>query len=239
MKTIIHKNTYNTIDALEYTSKDAHKLVFLQHGIYGNKEKSMNLLGVSLVKIGYHVIAIDAYKHGSRSEEPFASKDEDQSTLETMDVVKHTAKDIVDIYQDHFQEHYPQFDIIGISMGGLMAHYITTITDAINTSVALISSPLFLEAADYTFPEEKRKDYPESEDIRKDIEVMDPSKQTNKMTFNRLIMLNGKHDTTIPTDQSEQFYLDHPELNIIFKTFDTDHKISHAMHETLLDLLKD
>jgi esterase/lipase len=239
MKTRIHKNTYNSIDALEYTSKQANKLLFLQHGIYGNKEKSMNLLGVSLVKLGYHVIAIDAYKHGSRSEEPFVSKNEDQSTLETMAVVKHTSEDIVSIYQDHFQDTYPQFDIIGISMGGLMAHYITTITDAINTSVALISSPQFLEAADYTFPEEKREEYPESEAIRKDIEAMDPSTHTNKMTFNRLIMLNGKHDTTIPTGQSEQFYLDHPELNIIFKTFDTDHKISHAMHETLLDLLKD
>ncbi len=239
MKTIIHKNTYNAIDALEYTSKKAHKLVFLQHGIYGNKEKSMNLLGVSLVKIGYHVVAIDAYKHGSRSEEPFASKDEDHSTLETMEVVKHTAQDLVDIYHDHFQESYAQFDIIGISMGGLMAHYITTISDSINTAVALISSPLFLEAADYTFPEEKRNEYPESETIRKDIEAMDPSKHTKKMTFNRLIMLNGKHDTIIPTKQSEQFYLDHPELNIIFKTFDTDHKISPKMHETLLDLLKD
>lgn len=239
MKTIIKTETLNNIDTLQFTSKDANKLLFLQHGIYGNKEKIVNLLGVSFVKLGYHVIGIDAYKHGSRIEEPFLSQDKDLCELETMDVVKHTANDIKNLFDNHFKSTYKTFDIAGISMGGLTAYYLSTITKDIDHLIALISSPKFLEAAHYHFPKERQILYSNSEEVLNHVESIDPSRRVEDMTFKTLIMMNGLEDDVIPYEQSESFYNRHKDhFDIIYKTYTAEHKITKAMHEDLLDLLK-
>lgn len=238
MKTTINTFTHDNYEVLEYTSDKAKKLLFLQHGIYGKKEKIMNLLGVSFVKLGYHVVAIDAYKHGFRGEKPFINQDKDQAELQTMDVVKHTANDIKTLFETYYQNFYREINIVGISMGGLIAYYLSTIMDNIDQLVALISSPKFLDAANYTFPKERQALYENSEEALKKVESMDPSKRVQTMTFNRLIMFNGTSDLVIPYSQSETFYKNHPELNIIFKTYEAEHKITKAMHEDLIELLK-
>ncbi len=239
MKTIINTFKHNDLEVLEYTSSQAKKLLFLQHGIYGKKEKVMNLLGVSFVKLGYHVVEIDAYKHGYRGEKPFINQDKDQAELETMDVVEQTAFDIKAIYEHYYQNFYPSVNIVGISMGGLIAYYLSTIVDNIDQLVALISSPKFLEAANYTFPKERQALYDNSEEVLNKVKAMDPSEKVKKMSFERLIMLNGIHDQVIPYTQSETFYHKHKALNIIFKTYDAEHKITKAMHEDLIELLKE
>ena len=239
MKTTINRRSLNGLEVLEYTSEKAEKLMFLQHGIYSNKTKVMALLAISFVKIGYRVIAVDAYKHGSRSEEPFTSKDEDLAALETMEVVKRTALDIRQLYIDYFENEYKTFDIVGISMGGLIAYYLATLTKRINTVVALISSPKFMQAAEYTFPKEKQEKYPESKEAKQLTKRMDPSTNPRQLSFKRLIMMNGVEDTVIPIEQSLKFYEDNPNLNIIFKSYETTHKITIEMHEDLISLLKE
>ena len=240
MKTIIKKETLNYIETLQFTSSKAKRLLFLQHGIYGNKEKIMNLLGVSFVKIGYHVIAIDAYKHGSRIEEPFLSKNKDLCELETMDVVKVTAANLNKLYTEHFKHIYPTFDIAGISMGGLTAYYLSTLSKDIHHLIALISSPKFLEAAHHHFPEERQKLYENSNEVLEHVRTIDPSKRVQDMRFKQLIMMNGIKDTIIPYQQSESFYQKYKHtLNMVFKTYDADHKITKDMHEDLLALLKE
>ena len=235
----IFKRTLAGIKTLEYTDHNASKLIFLQHGIHSNKEKVMQSLGVSFQKLGYHVIGIDAYKHGDRIEEPFLSKDEVACELETVDVVKRTVEDIERLYQNYFKDAYATYNIIGISMGGLIAHTLTTFSSHLDTVVALISSPRLLEAAEYAFPAEKQAKYPlESEKAKQKIRKIDPSLHTHKMQFNRLIMLNGVQDLIIPYIQSESFKEEHPEMNIIYRSYETDHKISKEMHEDLLEMLR-
>ncbi len=239
MKTTILKRTLEGIDTLEYTSKKADKLMFLQHGIHGNKQKIMHLLGLSFVKLGYHVIAIDAAKHGSRLEEPFASKDEDLCELDTMNVVKTTALDIRAIHDNHFKKEFAAFDIIGVSMGGLIGYYLSTITDRIDQLVAMISSPDFKAAALYKFPPERRAKYPEkSAEAERLVDAMNPAERTEEMTFNRLIMVSGEHDRVIPYSHSERFKQDNPDRDIIFTLYDTDHSIVKAMHDDILRWLK-
>ncbi len=240
MKISIHKETLNGIKCLQYKHPRAEKLLFLQHGIHSKKENVMNLYGITLAKLGYNIIALDAYKHGERIEEPFISKEDDQCTLETMDVVKHTAYDIKAIYENHFKDRYKTFDFIGISMGGMIAYYLSTITKHIDQLVALISSPQFLETANYVFPLKRQQVHQEqSQNVIKELKNIDPSTRTEHMHFHRLIMLNGKHDNVIPANQSQRFYEDHPDLPIMFKLYDTDHKVNQAMFEDLQDLLKE
>ncbi len=240
MKISLAKKTVHNIELLEYTHPKAEKLLFLQHGIHSKKENVMNLYGVTLAKLGYKVIAIDAFKHGNRIAEPFLSKDEDQCALETMDVVKQTAVDIQAIFEENYRKEFKKFDIIGISMGGLIAYYLSTITETIDQLVCLISSPQFLEAANYTFPEERQnKHKAQSNQVLNEIKGIDPSQRVEKMVFHRLIMMNGEYDRVIPYQQSEDFYINHPDRSIIFKRYPTEHKISQPMFEDLQALLKE
>ena len=236
IKTYLHKD----IEVLEYAHPKAKKLLFLQHGIHSKKENVMNLYGLTLAKLGYTVVAIDAYKHGVRKAEPFISKDEDLCALDTMNVVEHTAYDIAGIYQDLYLQNYKSFDMIGISMGGLIAYFLSTITSHIDQLVALISSPKFLEAAEYTFPVERQNKYrKESDEVLDIVKHLDPSTKPHHMHFHRLIMMNGKNDLVIPYEHSEQFYIQHPTLPIVFRLYDTEHKINQDMFEDLQDLLKE
>ncbi len=239
MKTTIHKRNLNGIETLEYTTKRADKLMFLQHGIHGNKQKIMHLLGVAFVKLGYHVVAIDAAKHGSRLEEPFLSKDEALCELDTMPVVKQTAEDIRRLHRKHFSDTHAHFEMVGVSMGGLIGYYLSTITDAIDQLIAIISSPDFHAAAAHTFPPEKRQQYPEeSAKAEKLVNAMNPATRPEDMAFNRLIMVNGKHDEVIPYSHSERFKQANPDLDIIFTLYDTDHSIVKPMQDDILRWLK-
>lgn len=240
MKTNINKYTYKNIPVLEYSNKNAHKLMFLQHGIYGNKEKVMNLLAIRFLKLGYTVVGIDAYKHGARSKHPFNPKDEDHAQLETFEVVKQTVKDLLELYNENYKETYDTFDMVGISMGGLMTYYMSTQTTHLNTMIPLISSPNFMASAYYTFKEEKRKQYQEKSDQALAlIKTMDPVTQIDKMRFNKAIIMNGKADQVIPIEQTSDFVDNNPKRPIIYRTYETEHKITQAMTEDLLKLLED
>ena len=238
MKTLIDKTHRNGLEVLTYRPQTPSRLLFLQHGIRSKKESPMQLLGVSFARLGYEVVGIDAYKHGSRAEEPFATGHPDLCELATMDVVEKTAQELKNLYHNHYQTRYPTFDIVGISMGGLIAYLLSTLTDNIDTLVALISSPRFLEAAEHTFPPYKQAQYPKETAIsRAKVQALDPSHNPDAMMYRRLIMLNGAEDPVIPASQSASFMHENPHRNIVFETFNTEHKISVAMHETLLELL--
>ena len=129
--------------------------------------------------------------------------------------------------------------MLGISMGGLMSYYMSTKTKHLNTLIPLISSPNFLDSAYYTFSEEKRKQYKEkSEEALTLIESMDPSKHVTKMQFKQAIIMNGRNDEVIPIKQTNDFVDEHPDLPIIYRTYDAEHKITKAMHEDLINILK-
>ena len=240
MKTIIETKQREGLKTLEYRHESASKLMFLQHGIHSNKENPMHMLGVMFVRLGYHVVAIDAAKHGSRGAFPFDPIDEDQAALMAPQVIKETAEDLKRLYENSFKDTYTSFDITGISMGGMVAHYLSRITKAIDTLISLISTPDFYQVALDLFPQSKREMH---EDQAKETEMlihtMNPAKHAESMHFNRMIMMNGTKDPLIDYKQSEAYALEHPERTIIFKTFPSEHAITPTMQEALEALLED
>ncbi len=230
---------HNDVPVALYSAKSSKRLMFVQHGIFGNKEKVLKLLGPSLVKIGYTVVAVDAKKHGERREEPFASRDKIHAELELFDIVEHTAEDILAIYSDCFSKRFDRFDILGVSMGGYIAYNVAVKTDKIRNLIALISSPNYAESAFNGFREadyEKHKQRIEKE--KRKIKKMDPSEQSEKLRFERAILMNGKQDDVISPIYTQRFVEDHPNKNIVFRLYDTGHRIVRPMHEDLLELLK-
>lgn len=240
MKTIVETKKHAGLETLEYDRKGTTKLMFLQHGIHSNKENPMHMLGVMLTRLGYRVVAIDAYKHGSRGASPFQPKDEDLAALEVPEVIQTTAHDIKALYEKAFQHQYPTFSIIGISMGGMVAHYLSRLSKSIDTLIALISTPDFYRTAMELFPQAKREQYETAaKQAEKRIQTMNPVTHAESMHFKRLIMMNGTEDPLINYKHSEAFALAHPERSIIFRTYKTEHAITPAMQKDLEALLED
>ncbi|WCO03525.1 alpha/beta hydrolase [Psychroserpens ponticola] len=133
-----------------------NKFVFLLHGLTGSKENWVNptsslstkyvKLKDSLVSIGYNVIIPDAKYHGERSyEADFASPVSFFATQDLQKIVNlysTSVKDvrvIMDYMQSLAKEEQITFDVVGYSMGGLMAIYLNSVDNRLNRIVACVA----------------------------------------------------------------------------------------------------
>ena len=133
-----------------------NKFVFLLHGLTGSKENWVNptsslstkyvKLKDSLVSIGYIVIIPDATYHGERSyEADFASPVLFFATQDLQKIVNlysTSVKDvrvIMDYIQSLAKEEQITFDVVGYSMGALMAIYLNSVDDRLNRIVACVA----------------------------------------------------------------------------------------------------
>lgn len=239
MKTNVTKTTFQGIPMMMYDHPQSSRLIFINHGIYGTKEKIIHLIGPQLVKLGYRVVAIDAYMHGERLEEPYASRNSFLARLRIFSVVKRTSEDILKIYHQKYADQHDDFDVLGISMGGYVSYYLTTQTQHLNTFVALISSPAFSKEKVHELPESFNGEFlQEAQDVKKFVENIDVSQRPDQMHFKLGIALNGKVDDLIPAEHTKDFIEENPDLPIVFKTYNTGHKITKAMSDDMLSLLK-
>lgn len=133
-----------------------NKFVILLHGITGTKENWVNptsnlskkyvKLKDSLLSIGYNIIIPDAKYHGERSyEADFVSP---ISFFSTQDVQKihnlwsSSVKDIrviMDYMQSLPNGEQITFDVVGYSMGGLMAIYLNSVDNRLNRIVVCVA----------------------------------------------------------------------------------------------------
>ncbi len=233
MKVNIERFTHQSIPVLSYTPPNADKLIFINHGIYGSKEIIMQLIGMPLTKIGYKVVAIDAYMHGDRVQEPIKSRGE-HARSKMLEVVKQTATELIRLHEDLYLEDYPRYDVLGLSMGGLLAYYLTTITSSIDYVVALISTPNF-QTIDF---KNETTDSESKMTIERLIKDMDPAQHIAQMRFKKIMAFSGKNDTVIPYHHTDDFIQQHPKLPMIHETFDTDHSLNPKMAERVVYHLK-
>lgn len=132
------------------------KYAILLHGLTGSKENWVNptsslsekyvKLKDSLVSIGYNVIIPDAKYHGERSyEADFASPITFYATQDVQKIYNlwsTTVKDvriIMDYMQSLSKEERITFDVVGYSMGGLMAIYLNSVDNRLNRIVACVA----------------------------------------------------------------------------------------------------
>ncbi len=235
MKTSINRYTHKGIPTLEYSQPGNDRLIFVNHGIYGNKDQAMKLVGMTLVKLGYTVVALDAAKHGQRAEAPYKERsDHTLSRLYMFDVVKQTSDDILTLYQDKYRDKHDSFDVLGFSMGGYVTYYTASQSQRIKTIIPIISSPAFSKSNVWELPTDYKEKYQEeANEIYQRIQAMDPALHPEELVFDRAIILSGEHDQTVPKETTETFINDNPEFNIFYEVFDTGHQMVPAMQTTL------
>jgi len=239
---IINNCFFENIPYNEYFKENtAYKgLVFVQHGFGSNKERGTDTLGLNLARNNFFVVSVDAYKHGERISEPFISGPAYQMFASAIDVVHFTAKDILKIYTELYQKSFSSFDMIGISLGGMVAYLLSTFTSKINKLVPVISSPMFTKIVYLETEIEDLDKYLEIvNEKREEVECFDPSKNVDKMKYKKMFILNGTKDTVIPKRHSEAFYEQFGVDNVSFKLYEEGHNVSRTMQEDILSFIAD
>lgn len=215
-------------------------LVFVQHGYQSNKSRGSDLLALNLARLGYKVVSIDAYKHGERIEEPFISMNEYKRFGSVFNVVTRTADDIINLHKAYYEEEFKTYDFIGISMGGMIAFYLATVTDKINKLVPAIGTPSFLEMTKYIVDlgdSEKYNQIVENNLVR--IKKIDPVNHVSQMKYTKMFILNTTRDEVVPGKFSEKFYNENKNDKMSFRYYDDVHFINREMTNDILSFISE
>jgi len=232
MKVILNNKKLDNIPVLEYYQENSeHKgLIFVQHGYQSTKEYGSDYLAVTLARMGYFVVAIDAYKHGERIQEPYLTGTEQERMNEAYVVVKRTALDIIRIHHNFYQRRFPKFDMIGVSLGGMVAYYLATKTNKVRKLVPVISTPDFhaqvefaLHNAGLTVEEYMTPDKTAF------IDEMNPLHRLDKLQYEELHIFCGNQDDVVPMKPSQVFYETYKNDKMFLKVYDTDHNVPRNM----------
>lgn len=230
------KKILDGIPLIEYfdgTKTTYAGVVFLVHGHTGNKELyGLESLPNGFVERGYFVVSIDAYKHGERKEEPYFGNDGLLFTLAMPEVVIHTIKDIIYLYEHYYKQVSPRLIVTGISMGGHIAFQMPKYYPGVNTILPLIGSPDMknhYEKTKGSFLKEKIVQV--SEEIQ-ELEIID---LTPYMNVN-IGVFNGSVDTVVEIKYVKPFvdlliHRNHPQVH--FESFECGHTVTTEMVESM------
>lgn len=233
MSVTIKKEKYQGIPYLVYEGENPQRLIFIQHGIYGNKERSLSLMGVPIADAGFTVVATDARMHGERGEAPFLEKKSPQGAMAMPHIIHPTAQDILTLFKAKFSQ-YDTFDYLGISMGGILGYHLLTLTDLVDQFYGVITTPDYQSLIDIA-PESRLEEYPElASEARAKLQALNPAKRFGEMRYNAIKMFHGKQDDTVPLSGVKAFYDAHHDAGVSLEIYDTDHHITKPMFEAIL-----
>ncbi|QMS85387.1 alpha/beta hydrolase family protein [Candidatus Xianfuyuplasma coldseepsis] len=241
MRVILQSRFIEQIPVLEYYQEQStHKgLVFIQHGYESTKEYGSDYLALTLARKGYFVVAIDAYKHGERIAEPYISGTAQDRLDEAFIVVKRTALDIIRIHHNAYRKLFPTFDIIGVSLGGMIAYYLATKTTHVRKLVPVISTPDFHTLARYTVGATGLNlDAYFTKDKVDFIESINPISRLHKMHYESMFIACGSHDQVVPMEPTKQFYETHKNARMTMTVYDTDHNVPRDMQLDIFSFIE-
>jgi esterase/lipase len=241
MKIVLNSRTVDTIPILEYYQEDRiyKSLVFVQHGYESTKEYGSDFLAIQLARMGYFVVAIDADKHGERIAEPYLTGTEKERLDEAFVVIKKTALDIRRIHHILYEKQFPTFDMIGISLGGMVAYYLATKTTKLKTLIPVISTPDFLPLAMYTV---KMSGFDVESYFTPDklafIKSINPMNRLKDMTYETLHIFVGTKDPIVPYQASKAYFEEYGTNQDSYHEYDVDHTVPRQMQLDIFHTLE-
>lgn len=239
-KLIIEKQISNGVPFNEYYMEGESYLgvVFIQHGFQSNKNRGADYLAINLARQNYLVVAIDAYKHGDRIEEPFISGAEYKMYADAFVVVNQTSDDIISLFESRYKDSYSTFDMIGISMGGFIAYTVSLKCTYVNRLIPVISTPDFIKLASTRSTVQGVDEY--RDEVEKHMELIksiDPVTQVEKLNYKSMFLLSCSEDPIIDYHPSEDFYKKHKKDNVSFELYEDVHTVNRKMQVDILEYI--
>lgn len=236
---IIENKLLDGVPVNEYYIEDyIHKgLVFIQHGYRSTKERGADSLAIKIARCGFFVVAIDAYMHGERIEGPFIDGKESERLYHIPNIIRKTALDTIKIHKNFYKE-YQNYDFIGISLGGMIAYYLSTKTSFIKKLIPVISTPNVTKQAITVL---KKSGVNPDDFFTKEtysyLQYVDPINHKENFKFKELFILNGTKDEIVSTQDSSDYYNSLNMLNVEMKLYDVKHEVSKEMQKDIVEYL--
>lgn len=238
MTITVNERRVDGIPIVEYIPKtNILGLTFIQHGYESNNIWGTEFLAMHVARLGYHVVSIDAYKHGKRIEEPYITKSGYFRLKEAFLVIEKTADDIVYLFDNEFKT-YDMFDMIGISLGGMVAYLLASKTNHINRLIPIISTPDFYTQAyaaisgagidTNKFFTKERLAY---------IKSIDPILKRDYWTYQKLAIFVSENDDVVPARPTLKFIKNHSHMIDYYKIYQRQHNVPKLMQEDILSYI--
>ena len=223
---IIETKQYKSIPFCEYFLEEGctKSLVFIQHGFQSTKEYGADFLALTLARKGHRVIALDAYKHGERIEEPYITESDALRYAEIFHVVDQTSTDIVELYKEKYLHEYSEFVAIK--------------TDRVNKLVPIITTPMFSKLA------RTRHNVPDIEEYLNEmsphldfVDSIDVYTKRKELKYQEMLIVSGENDPIIPVEDSKVFFgqLNDPSAQIL--VYDEVHEVNRQMQKDIFNFI--
>jgi len=230
----------NGIPLIEYTPDFAtlKGVFFIIHGHTCTKDPMyFGSFPKRLTDLGYLVIAIDAYKHGDRIEEPYLSGKDDEKTIAMLDVIQKTCEDILFLYENIYQKIGGKLGFLGISMGGHVVFQMPKYIQKIDLLIPLIGSPdlkrHYIEMKSQIIGQERMEN----------LNSIFANLSMNDEMFNQdsqMLIVEGKNDTIVSYLNAFDFYKrmrNKGYHHIEYFDFPVGHEITKEMENHVMDYI--
>lgn len=231
----------NQIPVIEFTPQNIQTIgvFFLIHGHTCSKDPMyFGSFPQRLTDLGYVVIAIDAYKHGSRIDEPYLTGKDYEKTMAMLEVIQKTCIDLKYLYENVYHKIGGKLGFLGISMGGHIVFQMPKLISKIDFLVPIIGSP------------DLKRHYVEmkSEIINpKRMNELEPYFSALKNDDNNynhedlMYIIEGKNDLIVSYKNAYDFYLRMKSKgynNIEYVDFPVGHVVTKEMENDVMEYIK-
>lgn len=215
----------------ELKTNEIKPLIFFFHGFTSNKDLGIMGRGEELAKLGFYVVAIDAYLHGDRMPEWFKQLKNEEKYQYIVDIEIETAKNAKSLFENYFINQSniikDKYYAYGVSMGAATTFYLSSIDKKVEAAVTLVGSPSFVE-----YYKKRKELYNWSNEVTNDRlnQYIEHDSLINyeRLQHTNLFVAVGLNDNVVNPVWSKELYLKIPE-KIHFKEYDTGHESTEEM----------
>jgi pimeloyl-ACP methyl ester carboxylesterase len=215
-------------------------LIYFFHGFTGNKDDNIMGRGEALANLGFYVVAIDAYLHGSRMSVLEKVRSNISKYEDIIEIVMHTAHDAKRLFHKYFKHDVniknDIYHAYGVSMGSLTAFYLATQDPNLKTVVGLVPTPSFV-----AYYEDKARQYQFNQGFFYErklayYQTQDPTLNYKRLKDKKIFMACGIKDEVVHPKYAKKLHELLPETTLKF--YDTAHVSTPEMLEDSYTYLK-
>lgn len=239
-KLIIENKVLDDIPVNEfYLENEEYKgLVFVQHGYRSSKERGGDALAIKIARAGFFVVCPDAYMHGERKEGPYIDGTEEERLYYIPSIIDQSALDIIKLHKTFYQQ-YQKFDMVGVSLGGMIAYSVVSKTDKVRKLVPTISTPKVTNQAEYVLKLNgvDPKVY-FTDETYSFLQACDPFNHVDDFKYEEMFILNGNMDKVVSTQDSIDYFNEFKNSKMEMKLYNVAHDVTNDMIYEIVEFLK-
>jgi hypothetical protein len=211
---------------------------FLIHGHTGNRhDATIVQFQNELAAFGFYTVALDAFFHGDRKEEPYVTLNGEAIAKAMPSVLDQTCRDIATLYRTEFAMISPIVGVLGTSMGGHVAYLLPGYLPDTLISIPLIGAPDVLRH----YRTSKRFLGDAIDSLFEHYSGL--KKPSPELYANRhLLQINGDKDDVVRYENALDFHGELPTNNAVEHWFVLEscgHEITPHMHQVVAEFIQD